>query len=37
MISTRLLEIEPVHNQEQDTTIFNRRGYQQIKEGKVFQ
>ena len=37
MISTRLLEIELVHNQEQDTAIFNKRGYQQIKEGKVFQ
>ena len=34
MISTRLLEIELVHNQEQDTAIFNKRGYQHQKNAK---
>jgi len=37
MIGTILLEIEPVYDQEQDTTIFNWRGYRQIKRGKVLQ
>ena len=36
MIGTRLPEIKPVHNQGQNATISNQRGYQQIKGGKIF-
>ena len=31
MIGTRLQEIEPGHNQRQDTIIFDWRGYQKVE------
>ena len=37
MTSTRLPEIELVHNQGQNTTTSNQRGYQQIKGDEIFQ
>ena len=37
VISTRLLEIKPVYNKEQDAIILNWRSYQQTKRGTIFQ
>ena len=37
MASSKLQEIKPSHNKEQDTTTLNRRSNQQIEGSKVLQ
>ena len=35
MIGTKLQKTESSNNKRQNTTTFNQRGHQQIKEGKI--